>query len=216
MRPFVLASASPRRTDLLHMLGIDHEVLPTHVPEVLRPGETAEAHVERLAREKAAKGAEGRPGALVLAGDTVVVLDDAVLGKPASAEEAEAILLRLSGRTHTVFTALALADGAGSVHSLVDRTRVTFRVFDSAVARAYVGTGEPFDKAGSYGIQGRGAALVSGIEGDYYTVVGLPVHGLVTLLERAGWHYTFSGIEPLPSDGSGRHLPPSTPHGEAR
>jgi len=216
MTSFVLASASPRRTDLLHMLGIDHEVLPTHIPEVLRPGETAEAHVERLAREKASKGAEERPGALVLAGDTVVVLDGAVLGKPTSIEEAEAVLLRLSGRTHTVFTALALADGGGRVHSLVDRTRVTFRPFDRAVARAYIRTGEPFDKAGSYGIQGRGAALVSGIEGDYHTVVGLPVHGLVTLLERAGWHYTFSGIEPLASVGKGSPSPPSIPHGESR
>jgi septum formation protein len=108
------------------------------------------------------------------------------------------MLLTLSGRTHVVHSALALTEPGGAVHSLVASTRVTFHDFGTEIARAYVATGEPLDKAGAYGIQGRGAALVSRIEGDYYTVVGLPVTGLMTLLERAGLHYAFGLLVPIP------------------
>jgi septum formation protein len=180
------------------MLGLDHEVLGGAVPEDFRPGETPLAHVERLAREKARRGAGERPACLVLGGDTVVVLDDQVLGKPADAEDAVRMLLRLSGRTHWVHSGLALVEPNGAIHSLVSSARVTFRAFDRELAQAYVRTGEPMDKAGAYGIQGRGAALVSAIEGDYYTVVGLSVAGLMTLLERAGCRYRFGERVPSP------------------
>jgi septum formation protein len=173
------------------MLGLDHEVLAVDVSEEFGDGETPESHVERLAGEKAVAGSSARPQALVLAGDTVVVLDGDVLGKPAGVEEAVDTLLRLSGRTHVVYSALALVEPGGSLHSRVDHTHVTFRAFDETFARAYAETGEPLDKAGAYGIQGMGAALVSGIDGDYYTVVGLSVTGLLFLLERAGLRYSF-------------------------
>jgi septum formation protein len=198
MRPhLVLASTSPRRTALLAMLGLEHEVLPISVPEAFRPGETPDSHVERLAREKALAGAAARPGSLVIGGDTVVVLDGEVLGKPAGADEAVETLLKLGGRTHVVHSGLALAGPDGVVRADVARTRVTFGPVDRRTAEAYARTGEPLDKAGAYGIQGMGAALVSRIEGDYYTVVGLPVAGLVALLERAGWRYAFGGLEPM-------------------
>jgi septum formation protein len=192
--PLVLASTSPRRTAILHMLGLAHEVLPGGVPEDQRPGETPQAHVERLAREKALRGKSERPDALVLAGDTVVVLGGEMLGKPKTPDAAVTMLLALSGRAHVVHSALALVEPGGSMHSIVSSTRVTFHAFDDEAARAYVATGEPLDKAGAYGIQGRGAALVSRIDGDYYTVVGLPMAGLMTLLERAGWRYAFGGL----------------------
>jgi septum formation protein len=131
----------------------------------------------------------------VLGADTVVVLDGEVLGKPARRQDAVATLLRLSGREHVVFSGLALADPSGGVHSAVSSTRVRFRAFDEALARLYVQTGEPLDKAGSYGIQGLGAALIDGIEGDYFTVVGFPVPAFVALLERAGWRYAFGTLE---------------------
>ena len=202
--PLVLASASPRRTAILQMLGLAHEVVATHIPEEFHPSETPDGHVERLAREKALAGARSRPDALVLGGDTVVVLDGVVLGKPAGPEDAVAMLLRLSGRRHVVHSGLALAEPRGVVHSAVDRTGVVFRPFAEAEARAYVATGEPLDKAGAYGIQERGAALVSEIEGDYYTVVGLPVAALLSLLERAGWGYTFGGLARAPRGSEAR------------
>jgi septum formation protein len=192
------------------MLGLEHEVLSGTVPEGHRSGETPQAHAERLAREKALRGRAERPGALVLAGDTVVVLGGDMLGKPKTPEAAVTMLLALSGRTHVVHSALALAEPGGSVHSLVASTRVTFHAFDDEAARAYVSTGEPLDKAGAYGIQGRGAALVSKIEGDYYTVVGLPMAGLMTLLERAGWRYAFGGLV------RAAHSAPRTAHSSPR
>jgi septum formation protein len=178
------------------MLGLDHEVLAGVVKEDVQAGETARAHVERLARDKARRGARERPEALVLSGDTVVVLGGEILGKPTNAAAAVTMLLALSGRTHVVHTGLALAEPGGALHSLVASARVTFHAFDEEAARAYVATAEPLDKAGAYGIQGKGAALVSRIEGDYYTVVGLSVAGLMTLLERAGWRYAFGGLVP--------------------
>jgi septum formation protein len=193
--PLVLASASPRRTALLDMLGLEHEVLHPHVDETRLDGEEPAPHVERLARAKAQAGASSRSDALVLGADTVVVLDGQVLGKPARRQDAVATLMRLSGREHVVFSGLALAEPGGAVHSAVSTTRVRFRSFDEALARRYVQTGEPLDKAGSYGIQGLGAALIDGIEGDYFTVVGFPVPAFIALLERAGWRYAFGALE---------------------
>lgn len=193
----VLASASPRRTALLDMLGLAHAVVPADVEEALLPGEDPSAHVERLARAKAAAVAVLHPDAIVLGGDTVVVLDGEVLGKPARRQDAVATLLRLAGREHVVHSGLALVEPAGAVHASVSRTVVRFRAFDEDAARRYVATGEPLDKAGSYGIQGFGAALVDSIDGDFFTVVGFPVPDLIRLLERAGWRYAFGSLEPV-------------------
>ena len=176
------------------MLGLEHQVAPPDVPENVLPGETPGAHVERLARAKAAAVARVRPDALVMGGDTVVVVDGDILGKPADPDEAVAMLLRLAGRGHTVHSGLAVATPGGGLHSAVASTRVLFRAFDEAHAREYAATGEPLDKAGAYGIQGRGAALVRALEGDYYAVVGFPVATLVDLLADAGWRYAFGGL----------------------
>jgi septum formation protein len=134
---------------------------------------------------------------LVLAGDTVVVLGGEVLGKPADSADAQEMLMALSGKTHTVVSGLALCFPNGSLHSGFDRTGVTFRAFEEATAAAYVSTGEPMDKAGAYGIQGLGSALVRGVQGDYNTVVGLPVPLLLELFSRGGLRYKFGGLVPV-------------------
>ncbi len=179
------------------MLGLDHEVVPAAVDESLLPDEDATAHVERLARAKACAVAAWRPEALIVGSDTVVALDGQLLGKPTRRQDAVATLMRLAGREHVVFTGLAVAEPAGRVLTAVSSTRVRFRAFDEGVARRYVATGEPLDKAGSYGIQGLGAALVEGIEGDYFTVVGFPVPVFLGLLETAGFGYDFGSLERL-------------------
>ncbi|MCG6957442.1 MAG: Maf family protein [Gemmatimonadetes bacterium] len=192
----VLASASPRRAELLRRMGLNAEVAPADVDERYLEGETPEAHVERLARAKAESVATGDPGVLVVGGDTVVVDGDRVLGKPADADEAVTMLRGLSGREHRVLSGIALRGPAGTV-SAVGQAVVRFRLFDEADAVAYVATGEPMDKAGAYGIQGMGGALVEEIRGDYYTVVGFPVGRFIELLARVGWRYAFGRLEPM-------------------
>ncbi len=182
----ILASGSPRRRELLQMLGIAFEVRPSHIPEEWQPGEAPVAYAERLAREKALSV----PGALVLGADTTVLLDGQLLEKPADAEDALRILRRLQGRTHEVISSIALVSG-GVVRQATDITRVTFRSADDDLLRAYIATGEPMDKAGAYGIQGYGAALVERIEGDFFGVMGLPVRLVLGLLEAAGIPYRF-------------------------
>lgn len=189
----VLASGSPRRLEVLRQLGLAADVRPGEVDEAQLPGETPAAHVERLARAKAVAEGSRQPDALVIAGDTVVVVDGRILGKPSDADDAVAKLMMLAGRTHEVLTALALAGRHGTV-SQVSRASVRFRDFDVDTARAYVDTGEPLDKAGAYGIQGLGAALIDSIAGDYYCVVGFPVGAFLDLLARAGWRYEFGRI----------------------
>ena len=173
------------------MLGLSFTVQPSDVAENVEPGESAVVHVERLARAKASAVASDLPGAAVLGGDTVVTLDGEILGKPSGPEDAEDMLLRLAGRTHSVSSGLAIALPSGDVRSGVSTTEVTFRPFSRDVARAYVTTGEPYDKAGAYGIQGLGSALVTKIRGDYYSVVGLPVALLIEIFEECGWEYAF-------------------------
>lgn len=180
----VLASSSPRRKDLLGMLGIPVLVQAPDVLERRLPREGPEAYARRLAREKA----RAVPGHLVLGADTIVVLDDEVLEKPTDAAEAVSMLRRLRGRRHEVITAVAL-QARRTLREAVDRTGVTFRTVSDAWIDAYVGTGEPMDKAGAYGIQGYGAGLVEGIEGDFFSVMGLPVRLVIDLLEEAGCPY---------------------------
>ena len=182
----VLASSSPRRRQLLEMLGLTVEVRPPHIVEVRRADESPRDYVERLAREKAA----AVPGNLVLAADTTVVVDSEVLEKPADEADALRMLERLAGRTHEVITAIALRTDGGTLQA-TDVTRVTFRAADQALLRDYIATGEPMDKAGAYGIQGYGAALVEGIEGDFFGVMGLPLRLVLDLLAQAGHPYRF-------------------------
>lgn len=186
MPTLVLASASPRRRQLLEMLHLPILVSPAHVQEIPLPGEKPLAYSRRLARDKA----RSVPGSLVLGADTIVVLDDRILEKPVDDDDALRMLLDLQGRTHTVVTSICLlADGRP--FEAADETQVTFRAADAEYLRRYIATGEPHDKAGSYGIQGWGAALVDGINGDFFSVMGLPVRLVLTLLEEAGYPFTF-------------------------
>lgn len=187
----VLASSSPRRRQLLEMLGIAHRVDPSNVPEVAEPGEPVERFAVRLAREKALQVAARHPGIPVLGADTVVVLGQELLGKPAAPADAIRMLRALSGREHRVVTAVALAQD-GEVRDRYDVTRVWFRPLTSEMIDAYVATGEPLDKAGAYGVQGYGAVLVERIEGDFFSVMGLPVRLVIELLEAAGLPYRFT------------------------
>ena len=186
----ILASASPRRRELLAMIGITHEVCPAEIDESYFPGEPPIAHAERLAREKGAAVAACYLDSVIIAADTIVVIDGQVLGKPRDREEAARMLRQLSGRTHTVLTAVAAARG-GRMESGVETVSVTFRALSDEDIASYVATGEPMDKAGSYGIQGYGATIVERIDGDYFAVMGLALGRMVRLLERVGLRYDF-------------------------
>lgn len=198
--PVVLASASPRRADVLRMLGLRFRVVPAGVEERLGAVESPNGYVERLSRAKVSEVVAGHPGALVVGGDTVVVMDGRVFEKPEGPAEAVEMLASLAGRTHRVYSGLAVSAN-GKVESRVARAGVTFRPATREMIERYVETGEPLDKAGSYGIQGYGAALVHRIEGDYYTVVGLSVAALVGLLPRVGLRYRPGAIVPLSPPG---------------
>jgi septum formation protein len=186
----VLASASPRRRDLLDLIGIRHTVSPADVDESLRVGELPEAYVERLAREKAETLAASHADSLIIGADTTVVIDDLVLAKPQDAGDAERMLGMLSGRSHTVMTAVAV-NHQGKTVSGVEIVDVTFRALSEDEIRNYVATGEPMDKAGSYGIQGYGATIVRRIDGDYFAVMGLSLVKLVALMGEVGVSYDF-------------------------
>ena len=186
--PLTLASSSPRRRQLLEMLGIPVRVVAPNVSEVRRPVETPVDYVERLAREKAL----AVPGRLVLGADTTVVVRDEILEKPVDAMDALRMLKKLQGRTHQVVTSIALVADE-TIHQATDVTNVVFRRLDDAFLEAYVATGEPMDKAGAYGIQGYGAALVERIDGDFFSVMGLPVRLVLELLDEAGQPYRFEG-----------------------
>lgn len=189
----VLASSSPRRRELLAMIGIPHEVMPADIDETYLPGEDPPAHAERLAREKALRVSEKVPDAVVIAADTIVVVDGDVLGKPRDPDEAATMLRRLSGRSHTVHTAVAVRQASREAFG-TESPLVTFRELDDEHIAAYIATGEPMDKAGAYGIQGYGATLVSRVEGDYFAVMGLPLQRTVALIESLGFAYRFRGV----------------------
>lgn len=186
--PVVLASASPRRADVLRMLGLSFSVVPAGVEERRGAVESPHDYVERLSREKVAQVVAVHRDALVVGGDTVVVLDGRVLEKPSGPPEAMEMLTSLAGRTHRVYSGIAVAAN-GRVESRVARAGVTFRPVARDLIERYVDTGEPLDKAGAYGIQGYGAALVERVEGDYFTVVGMSVAAFVGVLPRVGLEY---------------------------
>lgn len=183
----ILASASPRRQELLRLLTADFEVRPADVDETLDPAAPLRDEIVRLAVHKArAVQAAANGPCFVIGADTIVALSGAALGKPRDGEDAKRMLRLLSGRTHEVITALALVSPDGREDTALNVTRVTFYELDEGEISRYVATGEPLDKAGAYGIQGRGAVLVRGIEGDYYSVMGLPVAQLARLLRSHG------------------------------
>ena len=181
----ILASQSPRRRELLGLITQDFLVRPTGCDETLDCADPAEHALQIACRKCAAALAEAGPEDAVIAADTVVYLDGLLLGKPRDPAEAAAMLSRLSGRTHTVCTGVAVAFRGGT-RNLCQQTRVTFYDLSRGLIDWYVSTGEPMDKAGAYGIQGRGALLVRDIAGDYSNVVGLPVAALYRLLVEMG------------------------------
>lgn len=182
MAKFVLASASPRRRELLARVGLYPDVRPADVDEAIHPAEPPVDYGLRVARDKAAAIGGEQP---VLAADTVVELEGVSLGKAGSAAEAEAFLRRLSARTHRVHTAVVLRTPARSRDRVVT-TEVRFRDLSEAEIARYVATGEPMDKAGAYGIQGLGGALVAELRGSYSNVIGLPLEETLQLLSEEG------------------------------
>ena len=183
-----LASQSPRRRELLARLGVDFAVLDVEVPEQRAPGEPAEDYVRRVAREKAGAGlleVVAAPGAMVLGGDTEVVLEDEVFGKPRDAADAAAMLRRLSGRTHRVISAVALVS-AGREAQAVSTTEVTFDALDPGAIERYVASGEPMGRAGGYAIQGFAEVFTARLSGSHSAVMGLPLRETAGLLQAFG------------------------------
>jgi len=192
----ILASSSPRRRQLLDLIGIAYEVRPANIDETMRAREVPRRHAERLAREKATRIATRDQDLITIGADTVVVINRKVLGKPKDEAEAIHMLSQLSGRDHTVITAVAVARGK-KLRSAVEEVRVRFRRLHDDEIKAYVATGEPMDKAGAYGIQGYGATIVDRVNGDYFAVMGLALNRLVRLLRDVGLGYAFG---PLTAD----------------
>jgi septum formation protein len=183
-RKLILASASPRRAELLQQLGLSFQIIASDLPEEISGGDPARL-VKELALQKAMQVGRSLGRGLILGADTVVVLGRSIFGKPANAAAAITMLQQLSGKEHSVYTGLALLDAATG-RQLTDtvKTDVCFRQLQNAEIEAYVTTGEPLDKAGAYGIQGRGATLVESISGCYFNVVGLPLSRLVIMLRE--------------------------------
>jgi septum formation protein len=184
--PLVLASGSPRRAELLARVGYAFDVVVPDVDETQHPGESVDAYASRLARAKAGRVWADRPGSVVVGADTVVVLDGTSLGKPADAVDALRMLRSMSGREHAVLTAVHVCGPDGTADSFTSRAVVRMAASDPATLAGYVSTGEPMDKAGAYGLQGVGAALVTGIDGDPTTVIGLPLQPTVVALRALG------------------------------
>src|SRR5579871_1920364 len=188
----VLASASPRRQELLRNAAISFTVQPADIDETPRAGERPRDCAERLAQEKALAVAKNRPGDFVLGADTVVVVDDLILNKPVDANDAARMLKMLSGRTHAVITGVCLVEPAANrespAHNLFEvtseQTLVTFCAMSEQEIREYVATGDPMDKAGAYGIQGIASRWIWRVEGDYSNVVGLPVARVYEMLQK--------------------------------
>jgi septum formation protein len=180
-KPLLLASASPRRKDLMTQMGLEFEVVVTHIDESVNPGEAPATYVERLAVAKAHAGFQ--PGSIVIGADTTVIIDNEILGKPCGLTEGVAMLQRLSGRGHEVMTGVAAFDG-DRLESCVVTSMVYFRPISMSEATRYWHTDEPLDKAGGYGIQGIGGIFAHRLEGSYSAVVGLPVEQTEQLLRK--------------------------------
>jgi septum formation protein len=178
----VLASASPRRRELLATAGYQFDVVPSHIPETLQPGEAPETFARRIAGAKAFDVARQCTGAYVLAADTVVVIDGTLLGKPADRADARRMLQTLSGRTHRVLTAVALVAPGGALASVVVESRVAFRALSAADIEGYLDLEEPYDKAGAYAVQGCARHFIVAVHGSYSNVVGLPMEVVTELL----------------------------------
>lgn len=184
---FILASASPRRRELLASIGLDFDVLPSHVPEVLREGEAPEEYVARLSRDKAEALATAHPARWVIAADTTVLLGEELLEKPADPADAARMLGAIAGRTHIVYTGVTLRNVEWNYRETrVEETEVQMLPLTDAEIDWYVGTGEPLDKAGAYAAQGIGGVFIESIRGSYSNVVGLPLATLYQMLQRAG------------------------------
>ena len=182
---WILASGSPRRRELLEMLGVpDLTIRPAKGPERATPGAGPEQTVRELSLHKAQEVAQTcAPEDIIIAADTIVYLDGAILGKPRDHDDAVRMLTALSGREHIVYTGVAVLRG-GELRQAAERTAVRFRPLTSGEIERYIATGEPMDKAGAYGIQGRGALFVDRLNGDYYNVVGLPVSQVARMIEK--------------------------------
>jgi septum formation protein len=190
---FILASASPRRSELLNQLGLEFEIVPSGIDEVVQEGETPAEHVRRLATAKAGELADRYPAAWVIGADTIVVINGDLLGKPADESEARSMLAKLSGRKHEVFTGIAVMRKVVEVNlSAVVTSEVIFKDISPEEIDWYVKTDEPYDKAGGYAVQGRSAFFIKEIHGSYTNVIGLPLCEAVNLLKLAG-AITFSG-----------------------
>lgn len=203
----VLASASPRRYELLTQLGVPFTVFPAHIDEQQSVDELPQTYVVRMARTKAQTVASQQPTAFVLGADTIVVCESQILGKPQGVGQARQTLMTLSGRQHTVMTALALCHQAQGVMRVETvQTQVWFRPLSRAEIERYIATAEPFDKAGAYAIQGAGAAFVTSINGCYTNAVGLPLKCTIDLLRAVGF-----AVPPLPPSAfpTFRHVPAS-------
>ena len=195
----ILASNSPRRLMLLRQIGIEPIVIPSHVPEDIREGESPEDSALRLATAKAREVAGQLREGLIIGADTIVVIDGEQLGKPADERDARRVLRLISGRSHSVITGLAVIDAKTSeVKTTVVRTTVRFKRLTEEEIDAYIATGDPRDKAGAYGIQGRAAAFIEGIEGCYSNVVGLPLSELAEMLKLFGQVNRESGLFEYP------------------
>ena len=182
---FILASQSPRRRELLSMLGLTFEIITADIDETMDPGLSVEDAVADVCRRKAQAVGQHHPDRLIVAADTIVVVDGKVLGKPRTEDEARQMLRSLSGRSHTVMTAFCLAKG-DRTETHVEHTNLRFRDLSDAEINAYVATGSPMDKAGAYGIQDQAAIFVEALDGDYYNVMGLPLCSLTKCLREWG------------------------------
>ncbi|MEO8383564.1 MAG: Maf family protein [Acidobacteriota bacterium] len=192
---FILASASPRRRELLGSIGLDFDVLPSHVPEVRQERESPEAYVARLSRDKAAALASEHPGRWVIAADTTVLLGEELLEKPQDAADAARMLATIAGHTHIVYTGVTLENTErGWRETRVAESEVRMLPLSAQEIEWYVATGEPLDKAGAYAVQGIGAMFIESIHGSYSNVVGLPLATLYSMLKKAG-------VDPLANGG---------------
>lgn len=185
--PFILASASPRRQELLRSVGLKFKTIPAHINEIYLDGESPQQHVKRLASDKAMVIAKKYPKAMVLGADTIVVIDRLILGKPKNKTQARKMLQKLSGREHKVFTGFTIAHAGANIHSTkIIQSAVQFKTISPKEMDWYVACDEPYDKAGGYAVQGKGAYFIQSICGSYTNVIGLPLCEVLEELKYFG------------------------------